>query len=132
MFKTLPILTNNGFLRVSAGTKTCGSPLYLAGILTHFQTKVKKKTATENADFAEKAAKSTDFSHRFHRLRRERGFGSAQAHLARRFIRSSTIIGLKTVKIRFFYESCRVFGPKSMFVRKKMCFLLKFQFFLQI
>jgi len=56
MFKTLSGLTNNAFLRVSADTKTCGSPLYLAptgslclpidkhaGILTDFQTKVNKK-----------------------------------------------------------------------------------------
>jgi hypothetical protein len=30
MFKTLPGLTDNAFWRVSADTKTCGSPLYLA------------------------------------------------------------------------------------------------------
>jgi hypothetical protein len=49
-------MQNNAFLCVSADTKTCGSPLYLAptgglrlpagkhkGILTDFQTKVNKK-----------------------------------------------------------------------------------------
>jgi len=70
MFKTLSGLTDNVFLRVSADTKTCGSPLYLsspqgkgqatgglclpvvkhAGILTYCQTKVNKKTA-ENPIF---------------------------------------------------------------------------------
>jgi len=50
MFKTLSGLTDNAFWRVSADTKTCGSPLYLspAGkqteILTYFQIKVNKKT----------------------------------------------------------------------------------------
>jgi len=61
MFKTLSGLTDNAFLRVSADTKTCGSPLYPAptgglclpsgkhtGILTHFQTKVNKKTAKKH------------------------------------------------------------------------------------
>jgi len=69
MFKTLPCLANDDFWLVSADTKTCGSPLYLApptgkgasygrvivcllapkgqakhrNILTSFQTKVKKK-----------------------------------------------------------------------------------------
>jgi hypothetical protein len=47
MFKTLYSLTDNAFLRVSADTKTCGSPLYLAGILTDFQTKVKKNLAAK-------------------------------------------------------------------------------------
>jgi len=54
MFKTLSGLTDNAFLRVSADTKTCGSPLYPVptgglclltgkhgGILTEIQTKVK-------------------------------------------------------------------------------------------
>jgi len=56
MFKTLPCLANDDFWRVSADTKTCGIPLYLAptgglclplgkhtGILTYFQTKINKK-----------------------------------------------------------------------------------------
>jgi hypothetical protein len=41
-------LTDNGFLRVSADTKTCGSPLNICHLYggryyTNFQTKVKKK-----------------------------------------------------------------------------------------
>jgi hypothetical protein len=56
MFKTLSGLTDDAFWRVSADTKTCGSPLYLplrgglclpsgkyAGILTYFQKKSTKK-----------------------------------------------------------------------------------------
>jgi len=59
MFKTLPCLANDDFWRVSSDTKTCGSPLYLARILTHFQTKINKKNeykefTTENAEGAEK------------------------------------------------------------------------------
>jgi len=58
MFKTLSGLTDNSFWRVSADTKTCGSPLYLSptgglclpagkhvGILTFFKHKSTKKTA---------------------------------------------------------------------------------------
>jgi len=57
MFKTLSGLTDNAFWRVSADTKTCGSPLYLspngglclplgkhAGILMYFQTMSTEKT----------------------------------------------------------------------------------------
>jgi len=64
MFKTLSGLTDNAFWRVSADTKTCGSPLYLVptgglclpigkhkGILTQFQTKVNKKTAKKRFFF---------------------------------------------------------------------------------
>jgi len=56
MFKTLSVLTDNTFWRVSADTKTCGSPLYLSpagglclpiskhtGILMYYQTIVNKK-----------------------------------------------------------------------------------------
>jgi len=56
MFKTLPCLPNDAFWRVSADTKTCGSPLKLSpagvwrlplskhtSILTYYQTKVNKK-----------------------------------------------------------------------------------------
>jgi hypothetical protein len=63
MFKTLSGLTDNAFLRVSADTKTCGSPLYLppagglclpAGeygrILTQFQTKIKEKRPKINTN----------------------------------------------------------------------------------
>ena len=54
MFKTLSGLTDNAFWRVSADTKTCGSPLntchfYGDWYYTKFQTKVNKKTAKKLA-----------------------------------------------------------------------------------
>ena len=60
------LFTNDDFWRVSADTKTCGSPLNLAPagkhtrIITYFQAKVERKDkkalflATENAEKAEK------------------------------------------------------------------------------
>jgi hypothetical protein len=50
MFKTLSGLTDNAFLRVSADTKTCGSPLYACHLYgglyyTKFRVKVNQKTA---------------------------------------------------------------------------------------
>ena len=51
MFKTLSGLTDKAFWRVSADTKTCGSPLYLprargfAGYVKRFSNKSQQKTA---------------------------------------------------------------------------------------
>jgi hypothetical protein len=44
-FKIFPILTGDGFWRVSADTKACGSPLSLAfwltvGIIPYFDSKI--------------------------------------------------------------------------------------------